>query len=192
MSDDQETTNQSVNEIITILKKGKKLHDHFAEQFKNKYLIGGKLIHHWKEHFKISIPPDLNPHTCIEIDTKIMELHQEATFLKAEADARLTACKNASSEKYRTQFAALVAEYNQAGKKMPASATLTALAENNISDIKNALTHVEIEVAFWKEILNDIYSARKMIQNITINLISEAKALHNETYFNTLNKYERE
>jgi hypothetical protein len=180
MSDDQETTNQSVNEIITILKKGKKLHDHFAEQFKNKYLISGKLINQWKEHFKISIPPDLNPHTCIEIDTKIMELHQEASFLKAEADARLTACKNASSEKYRTQFAALVAEYNQSGKKMPASATLTALAEHNISDIKNALTHVEIEVAFWKEILNDIYTARKVIQSITINLSIEQKALQEE------------
>lgn len=184
----EENPTQSVNEIVSILRKGKKLHDHFAEQFKTKYLISGKLINEWKSYFKISIPPDLNPHTCIEIDSKIMELHQEASFLKAEAEARLTACKNASSEKYRTEFAALVAEYNQAGKKMPASATLTALAEHSISEIKNALTHVEIEVAFWKEILNDIACARKAVKNVVICLSIEARALQEEKHLERLNR----
>lgn len=183
-----EETKDSTEEIIASLRKGKKLHDHFAEQFRNKYLVAGKLMKEWKEHFLISIPPDLNPQTCQQLDLRIIEMNQEASFLKAEADARLTAAKGAGTDRYREKMTALVAQYREEGKKLPASATLSALADDSISNIKNTIVHAEIELNFWKDILTNIASARKSLKNITINLGIEAKALQQEGILNSLNR----
>ena len=173
--------------ILTQLNKGKELHDHFAKQFREGYYVAGKLIADWKDHFKMDIPPDLNTQTCKEIDLKILELHQEASFLKAEVDARLAAYRNTNSDRYREKFTNLVTEYKSKGEKLPAKDTLAALAEHAIGNIKNAMVHAEIELAFWKEILNDLANSRKLIDNITINLSVEAKALQHEKALDRLN-----
>jgi hypothetical protein len=181
-------TQEQINQIIGQLKKGKKLHDAFAYQFKNQYLIAGKLAKEWKQHFRIDLPPDMNPQICISVASELMKLYQEASFLKAEADARLSACKNASDDRYRVRFAELVAEYKAEGKKLPAKDTLVALAEHSISHLKNTVAHAEIELSFWKEILNNLSQARKLLENATINLSVDAKALQQERYLDRLNK----
>jgi hypothetical protein len=177
----------STDEIILSLKRGKKLHDHFADQFRKSYKISGKLMCNWQEYFKIEIPPDINPEICKMIAIKIMELHQEASFFKAEAEARLTAYKGVSADKYRVEMATLITEFKHSGQKMPAATTLTTLAENAVSGQKNAMIHVEIELNFWKEVLADLANARKLIENATINLGIEAKALQQDKYLDKLN-----
>ena len=173
--------------MIDQLRKSKKVHDEFAHQFRHQYMIAGQLIKAWKEHFRVNMPPDVNTQICQVLDSQLMQLHQEATFLKAEAEARLTAQKGANQDKYRTKFAALVVEYKSTGQKLPAKDTLAALAENDISDTKNATVHTEIELNFWKEILSDLTNCRRLIENATINLSVEAKALANEKYLDKLN-----
>lgn len=174
--------------IINQLRKSKKIHDAFAKQFDSQYHIAGKLMAEWKGYFKIHLPPDMNPQTCQVADRELMGLHQEATFLKAAAETRLAAYRNANDERYRSKYAALVSEYKQSGQKLPAKDTLTALAEYSLGSMKDAVVHAEIELSFWKEILNDLSNSRKLIENVTINLASEAKALHNERYIDSLNR----
>lgn len=174
-------------DLISQLRKSKKLHDQFAQQFKTQYRIGGKLTSEWKQHFRVKLPPDMNTQTCQTADARLVELHQEASFLKAEAEARLSAYQSANDEKYRAKYAGLVAEYKEKGQKLPAKDTLAALAEHSMNDIKNALVHAEIELAFWKEILNDLGNCRKIIENVTINLSVEAKALQHEKLLDKLN-----
>jgi len=186
--DAQDTTTQESIALLNQLKQGKKLYDKFALAFKSKYLIAGSLIAEWKAHFKVKLPPDLNPQTCQAVDSKLMDLHQEASFLKAEAEARLSACKSANDDKYRTRYASLVAEYKAKGSKLPAKDTLGALAEHAIQGTKSAQTHAEIELTFWKDILSDLANCRKLVDNATINLSVEAKALSNAKYLDSLNK----
>lgn len=182
-----QTTEELTLELLGQLKKSKQVHDVFADRFRRQYQIGGKLMGEWKSHFHISMSPDLNPATCKELDSKVLELHQEATFLKAESEARLTALKDTNQEKYRMRFTQLVMEYKLKGEKLPAKDTLATLAEQDISATKDAITHATIEVAFWKEILADLYNSRKIINNATINLSVEAKALANEKTLDRLN-----
>lgn len=180
---------EAANSIINQLKKSKKLHDQFAEKFRTGYKVAGKLMSDWKKHFCIKLPPDLNPQLAQAVDAQLQELHQEATFFKAEAEARLTAFQSANNEKYRNKYAALVAEYKSNGSKLPAKDTLAALAESETSELKDSMTHAEIELAFWKEILNDLSNTRKLLENATICLSVEAKALAAERYLDRLNKY---
>lgn len=173
--------------MIDQLRTSKKLHDEFAQQFRHQYMIAGRLIKDWKQHFRVNMPPDINTQICQVIDSQLMELHQEATFLKAEAEARLTAQRSANQDKYRTKFAELVTEYKSSGQRLPAKDTLAALAEVDIGETKNATVHTEIELSFWKEILSDLTNCRRLVENATINLSVEAKALANEKYLEKLN-----
>jgi len=172
--------------LIMQLRKSKKVHDKFAEQFKNKYRISGKIMSEWKEYFRVALPPDLNPRTAQQLDAKFIELHQEASFYKAEAEARLTAYSHANNERYRDQFAALVAEYKVKGEKLPAKDTLVALSEHAIADTKDGEVHAEIECNFWAEILKDLANSRKLLENAVLSLSVEMKALGYEKYLDKL------
>jgi hypothetical protein len=141
----------------------------------------------WKAHFKVKIPIDLSPQTCIEIDKTLIELYEEASFLKAEVEARLAACKGTGDDQYRARYTELVASYEAKGQKLPAKDTLIALAENSLGDVKNATTHAEIELDFFKEILSNLSNTRKLIENITLQLATEAKALQNGRYLDIIN-----
>jgi hypothetical protein len=185
--EDQEKAQEIAASIIDQLRKSKKLHDQFADKFRTQYKVAGKLMSEWKEHFKVSLPPDLNPQLAQQTDAQLVELHQEATFLKAEAEARLTAYQSANNERYRSKYAALVAEYKAGGAKLPAKDTLAALAENATADIKDAMSHAEIELAFWKEVLNDISNSRKLLENATICMATEAKAIQYNNYLDRIN-----
>lgn len=176
----------SATVLIDQLRKGKSLHDQFAAEFRSKYKVAGKLMDEWKNHFRIILPPDLNPETCRLVDSKLIELHQEASFLKAEAEARLSAQRNVNEKQYRVRYAELVAEYKSSNQKLPAKDTLATLTNNSISEIVDAITHAEIEVGFWKEVLADLYNSRKVVNDATINLSVEAKALQNDRFLDSL------
>ena len=184
---EEESVTNRITDMLSSLRKGKNLHDGFAKKFRENYLIAGKQMKLWKDYFKVELPPDLNPALIQEIGSKLMGLHQEASFLKAEAEARLSACQSTSDDRYREKYAALVAEYKSEDKKLPAKDTLIALTEHSISDIKNATTHAEIELAFWKEVLADISNSRKTVELATICMSVEAKAVQHERYIDKLN-----
>lgn len=178
----EETLKCQTEEVLEQLKKGKALHDSFAKQFNEEYLVAGKLMTEWRDHFKLQIPPDLNPKVCQDLAVKLMELHQEASFLKAVCDARMRACLGASNIRYRSEFTELVAEYRQRKEKLPAKDTLAQLAERKVGDMKDAVAHAEIELSFWKEILNDLSNCRKLLENATINISVEMKTLQFHSY----------
>ena len=162
--------------LVQRLKKGKEVHDEFADEFRRTYLIGGKLLDEWREHFTFTIPVDPNPATIQELDIKLVELHQEASFLKAVADCKLRAYNSVTSRAYNAEYTRLVAWYRDAGQKLPAKDTLQALAEEKLAYDKSGLVHGEIELSFWKDVLADLANSRKVIENITLNISVELKA----------------
>lgn len=180
---------KKAKEFVEQLKSSKKLHDAYAKTFRDRYQISGKLLSQWREHFRIQMPDDLNPRLCLEVGQKLMALHQEATNLKSDAEARLAAKKTVYQKQFRDAFYDLVEEYKSQYKKLPAKDTLTALAEKQVAELYDAMSHTEIEIGFFKEILADLANSRKLIENATINLSIEAKALQNDRYMDALNRH---
>lgn len=194
MSEELELKPSKAESLVNNLRKGKKLHDEFGEVFEARYKMAGRLMSEWKKHFNMSVPPDLAPGQCREYGSKIMELYQEANFYKLACEARLQSLKGNSEAAFREAFAKLVAQYKENDQKLPAKDTLTALANEQIGDIQDALVHADIELSFWKGVLNNLDICRKIVDTISISLSVEAKALQQERYLDGMvfNKHERD
>lgn len=175
MTDQSKTAKEQVDKMVSGLRKGKDIHEMFANTIRTSILIQGKTMEQWKEYFTVDIPDDPNVTECKILDMRLMELHQEATFLKCMAEASYTLGKKSYDTQYREKFTALVSEYKDGNKKLPAKDTLETLAGNDLDDIEAGLSFSELATKFWKDVLEDINFKRKAIENITINNSVEAK-----------------
>lgn len=167
------------------------IYKRFSSQFGEKYQIKGKTISEWKEHFRIPIPVDLTTISCKEADTLLLQFTQEASFYKGEAESVLQALRGVYRTRFREEFISQINHFKSTGKgKVPAKDTLQLLAEHEVSDLCDALTHGEIEVTFWKEMLSNINTCRRVIENATLNISVEMKANQAQQIFeNSVNRY---
>lgn len=174
-TDKQKLAKQAVDQMIGDLRQGKDIHEQFAQAVEDRMLIQGKTMKQWREHFRVKVPdnPDIN--ACKAIDMVLMEKYQEASFLKAMADASHLLQKKGYDSQYRKKFEALVSEYKHGGKKLPAKDTLAALAAAKVDDVETGLAYSDLAVRFWKEILDNLNYIRKIVENATINNSVEAK-----------------
>jgi len=181
----QRELGEKSDDILNYLRKGKEAYTEFGKKFREMYLISGKLIGEWEEHFEIDIPADTTPPILWSLDRQIAKLHQEASFLKAESSCRLEYIKAVYNKRYRAAFNAIIAEYKTAhpGSKLPSKDTMATQAESRVGDIKDAITHAEIELSFWKEMLADLAHKRRIVNDMTINLGIETKILNGEKAF---------
>jgi hypothetical protein len=174
--------------MVDRLRKSKKVFDFFTDKIREQYCITGKSIEEWRVHFKVPVPPDLSPATARQLDIKIMDLYQEASFYKAVADIKMAAATGTTNTAYRERFNTLVQQYKIDNLKLPAQATLQTLTEGQIAEEKDSLIHIDAEVSFWKNILQSLQESRKLIENATLNMSVEAKALHSERYLDAMQK----
>lgn len=165
-----------VDLMVTNLRKGKDIHELFANTVRTGIQIQGRTMEQWREYFTIKIPDNPDVVDCKHIDMRLMQLHQEATFLKCMSEAALTLGKKSYDTQYRDKFTALVSEYKSTEKKLPAKETLEILAAHTLDDIESGLSYAELAVKFWKDVLEDLNFKRKAIENVTINNSVEAKA----------------
>jgi hypothetical protein len=164
--------------LLETLLKGKQIHDLFTFNMRTHLKITGLSIDELEQKFKISIQTDnLTPEICKMYDVQLMRLNQEASFYYAVANAKAQMLKRAGKSKYRDTFYALVQEYKTADKKLPANATLEALAKVENDDYESVEAIAEIEKDFWKDILQHLSDMRKLIENSTFNSSIEAKYL---------------
>lgn len=168
---------QLADQMLADLRRGKSLHDMFAEAVSNRIKLGDKTMNEWLKHFRIAIPETPDTSQCKEIDMKLMELHQEASFMKAMAEASHTLGQKSKSTQYREKFTSLVSQYSAGGKKLPAKDTLETLAMSELDDIDSGLSFSEMAIKFWKDIIEDLNFKRKIIETATIANASEVKLL---------------
>jgi hypothetical protein len=162
--------------LLLKLRSGKQVYEMFQANFRSQYLIAGKPIYKWEQEFKIHIPEDSSPAKCKELDIKLLELHERATFFRASARAILQALKSGSESELNTAKNALVMQYEATNKKLPAAATLESMAAYQIKDVDGALMSANIASEFWSDIIDHLAFCRKILENISINNGIEAKS----------------
>lgn len=160
----------------------------YTQQFGEKYQIRNKPIAVWREYFRIDIPPDFSTMTCCEINKQLLQFNQEASFYHGESDALLSVLKTIKNKQFREEYSKEVQKYT--GRKLPSKDTLTTVVEEKLGDIIDNISHAETEVNFWKEMLTNLGTTRKIIENATFNIGIEAKSMAAQgIYEGQLKKY---
>ena len=162
--------------MIENLKSGKVIHELFTNTVRTGILIQGKTMEQWAKYFGVKLSDNPDTGDCKTIDKKLVELHEEATFLKCMAEAAHTLGRKSFDTQYRDKFTTLVSEYKAFDKKLPAKETLEILASNELDDVETALSYSEVAVKFWKDVLEDLNFKRRCVENITINSAIAVKA----------------
>ena len=175
------TAKGKAERLIDETLKGKKVHEIFTQHMIEQLQISGHPIPHWERIFRISIQTDnLTPAIVRQIDMKIMDLSQEATFLWNTAMARAQMIKHGNENVFVGKFTALVQEYKETGKRLPAQGTLENLARSENLDVESARAIADIEVKYWKSILDHLNRCQSIVKNASLMLASEMKYTETE------------
>lgn len=183
------TAKAQAEDLIKSMFKGKEVHDIFTDNFKRQMEICGKSMDHWQEKFRIKVPTDnLTPGMCMELAMRIMDLSQEVTFFYAVAQAKVQLLKRGADSSYKSKFWAIVQEHKAKSGKLPAAATLETMARIDNDEIESAETIANIELKFWQSIIDHLNMCRRLIENASLNISVELKAMNNEKFIENLNK----
>lgn len=190
MSSEKPASQQAV-ELIQRYAKGKEVYKILTDDLQ--IFISGQPIDYWLAKFRLTVPTDnLTPSLMKELDMKILDLHQEATFYLAVTTARSQMISKGSNSSYYGKYIEILNNYRNNGKRAPSADTLESLARIDNEDIETAAAIVDVETKFWKYILDHLAMARRLIENASLNISVELKALNNESLVNYINKNRNE
>ena len=181
MTDIKLTEKGQAERLMNEVLRGRRVHELFTQYMTTQLLISGKPIPHWEEKFRISVGTDnLTPATARQMDMKILELSQEATFLWNTAMARAQMIRHGNDSVFMGKFNALVQEYKSSGKRLPAQGTLENLAKSEQLDVESAQAIADIEVKYWKSILDHLNRCQSILKNASLMIATELKNLNND------------
>jgi hypothetical protein len=188
MTEEQvETAEIQAEELAVKIKSGKAVFKQLSKKLEGELVFAAQPLSHWKDYFKLNIPDqDLNPIVLKGLDMKLMELYHEASFYYSMANSLSQMIKNGAESNYQTIFLGLVEQFKGTGQKLPAAATLENLARIQNMTQDSASWYAEVEVKFWREVLDNLSSQRKIIENASLNISVELKALNHEKALDSL------
>jgi len=164
--------------LLEKLRKGQKVYKCFADGMRKVLLISGHTYDHWYEKFYINIPVDnLTPAMCRGLGMKIMHLHQDATFYYVAAQAKAQCLKRGSESAFNDKLFAIVEEHKAKGGRVPGQDTLRALASVDNEEFDSAHSLADIEMKFWKSMLEHLTQCRRLVENASLTMSTELKYL---------------
>lgn len=187
-TEEQETTTEAhgiptvteaqaiATQMAEAIRAGKKVWEYLSEDLHKDLVIDGKHVDEWRKEFHVEIPPDLNPTLLKELNVKMIEKFQEASFRLATARQLATMSGHGTKVSYETAYLATVAEWQSKGKRMPAASTLENIAKIRSTTHDSTSKYADASMKFWRDILDGLDNTRRMIEDATRNVTQELKA----------------
>lgn len=168
---------------------GTEVYNLVKNEFEQNFLISGKPIKEWTQQFRVTIPTDnLTPAMIQEIGMQVMQLHQEAAFHHAAAQALMQYIKKGGELSYYQKFSELVSEHKESNQKLPAAATLEAMARADNKDEDSAAFRAEVAMKFWKLILEHLATCRKILETASFSVNNELRLEQQQNYIERMGR----
>ncbi|MHA1692562.1 MAG: hypothetical protein ACTSU7_13140 [Candidatus Heimdallarchaeaceae archaeon] len=172
---------EEVNKILAYLDRGKIVHELFKKGMRENLTISGQTLDFWESKYKMRIQSDnLTPIKIVELSMKLLEFNEEVSFHFASSTAKSQMIRTGTSAAYVAEFARITAEYKEKGGRLPGQETLKTMATISSQEVVSASAIAEIEVKFWKSILEHLTTCRKLLDNASINIAVDNKARAND------------
>lgn len=170
------TSKAKADLIMSKVLRGKDVAEALNKAFEQQYMIAGHSAEYWREHFKIDLPTEnMTPQLAVETNLKLLKLYQEASFHYAWAQKKKEHMRCGADTAKAQIINELVEDFKLKNKKVPAAATLDALAKSDVEDLDQASETYKTEYNFWKQILDQLNTVFKMVQNASTAIAVEAK-----------------
>lgn len=172
-----EVAEDKAEELANKIKAGKAIYQALSAKLDEEMVFAGKKAEEWREELRLNIPNgDLNPSILKALDVELMEKYHEASFYHAVAQAKASMIQQGAKNNYETIYIGIVEEYKKDGKRLPAATTLENLARIHNSEQDASYQYANIEVKFWKDVLDNLTNKRRLIENASLNISVELKA----------------
>ena len=170
------TSKAKADLIMAKVLRGKDVAEALNKAFEQQDMIAGHSAEYWREHFKINIPTDnMTPQLAVEVNLKLLQLYQEASFYYAWAQKKKEHMRCGVETAKAQTINGLVEEFKIKNKKVPAATILEALAKSDAEDLDQASEIYKTEYNFWKQMLDQLTTVFKMVQNASTAIAVEAK-----------------
>jgi len=163
----QKTAKKRAEELMKTVRDGKLVASVFGEALERQYLVHGKSMQYWRDHFKIAVPEDPDIAQCKMLAAKLMNLLHEASFYYSASELQLDALLSGQETEYINEFNKLTAEYKEKGKSLPSQKTLETIANNGIIDLKGAIYNAKMTKNFWKRVIANLTETRKLLEIVS-------------------------
>lgn len=184
----EEITEIKAEDLAQRIKAGKAIYQLLSAKLDSDMVFAGKTAGEWKEELRLNIPNgDLNPAILKELDVELMNKYHEASFYHAVAQAKASMIQQGAKNSFETTYLGVVEEYKKGGKRLPAASTLENLARIQNSEQDASYRYADIEVRFWKDVLDNLTHKRRLIENASLNISVELKAEQNGKYIDSIN-----
>lgn len=169
------TAKERAESLLSSTRHGQRVAQLFGEALDKQYLIHGKPMQEWRRQFKVKIPENPDPSQCKAIAAKLANLFHEATFYYSLSEAQLSALAAGDFKEYTAAYTQAIADFKAKNPKraLPAAKTLENIANQQVVDIKAAMSNAQIAKNFWKRILEGLTEVRKNLEIVSKSLYFE-------------------
>ena len=164
---EKKSPKRRAEELMEVVRVGKLVATVFGQALERQYLIHGKPMQYWRDHFKITVPEDPDIAQCKMLAARLMNLLHEATFYYSASELQLDALLSGQETEYINEFNKLTAEYKEKNKSLPSQKTLETIANRGIIDLKGAIYNAKMTKNFWKRVIANLTETRKLLEIVS-------------------------
>jgi len=171
-----------INRVLTSLRATKSVRDQLSEKLKNLYLLDGKTMAEWEEHFHVGVTSDMDLTQCKMALCRVAELYQEVSVLKRRAQFEKKVLDKTLSIQFSSKFMELYTERKneKAGSRPPGKDIVEHETTSEMREDYGVAIHTEVIYSFFTEIERSLVETRKQLEDIQMNLGIEAKILRRD------------
>lgn len=166
---------ENLRDISNSLEQAEEFNHRLGEFLDKNLLINNKNLRHWRRHFHVQIPEEVNFGVIIAKGAEISRKYQEAAFYRDRENIQLAILEQSRVDKYNTAYNAVRREHQEKyGKRLAAESCKTA-ALLEVKDIEDAISNQKVMSEFWGKTCAILTETRKHLELMGHALSAEVR-----------------
>ena len=175
----------SADDLVKAITKHKDFLGKFATVLDDNYTMysiedeNGKQVpmtpREWGQYFKVEIPESPTPGDLLSLQSKMVDLFDKAMFYLAHSQLIMESFEEGSTEQINLAIANLVRTHDPKDGRLPAAATLQAIASADNDELIGGKAAAAARVNFWKHIVRKLERQMKLLEEARWTMHTDAK-----------------
>lgn len=164
-------------DLTQIMHNGVSLFESVKQWINSDYKTDGKSLAEWADLYRMPrIKEDSTPIECAALAAILANHIGDVSTRMALARSRASLLKQQSNVQLNQYVVNLVTRPQEEKKRLPNKETVLAMAGTMNTDLDTACLVADLELSFWKDMLEYLTNVRRAIETLSLNLSVDLKA----------------